>query len=209
MLLWPDLAAARVVLTSPTMQMSRLRSLALVASALLGALTLPSCGSGAHYVVEGGGGPVYLLTNLHPDRRNLVYSVNYTAAPQSHVLPLCTPVRIDRVAPREVRFTDLSTNRRYRYLLHRSTRLPVEQHVQRYFGGACPDTSALSPEDQAGIQQGQIYQGMTKQGVILAVGFPPEHRTSSLDHDVWRYWRNKINSFEVYFTNGVVSGIRD
>lgn len=197
------------MLTSAPMLTQRLRSLALTALALLGTLALPACGGGAHYVVDSGGGPVYLLTNLHPDRRGIVYSVNYTAPPQSQLLPMCTPVRIDRVHPREVRFTDLNTNRRYRYVMHRSTRLPVDQHIQRYFGGACADLSTMSPEDQAGIQQGQIYQGMTKQGVILAVGFPPEHRTPTLEGDVWRYWRNKVNGFEVYFTNGVVSGIRN
>ncbi|MCB9634519.1 MAG: hypothetical protein H6721_20540 [Sandaracinus sp.] len=191
------------------MPKSRLPSLALVALTLLGILALPSCGGGAHYVVEGGGGPVFLLTNLHPDARRTIYSVNYTAPPGGQVLPMCTPVRIDRVAPREIRFTDLQSNRRYRYIVHRSSRAPVEQHVQRYFGSACADISAMTPEDQSGIQQGQIYQGMTKQGVILAVGFPPEHRTPSLDGDVWRYWRNKVNSFEVYFTNGVVTGIRN
>ncbi|MBX3246266.1 MAG: hypothetical protein KF901_03710 [Myxococcales bacterium] len=167
-----------------------------------------SCGGGTRYVVQQGGGTVYLLTNLHPDARNVLSSLNYTAPSRGSLLAMCTPVQILRVTDREIRFQDLNTNRRYRYILHRSTRMSTEQHMQRYFGGACSDLLQLSAEDQSGIQRGQVFQGMTKQGVILALGYPPEHQTPTLEADVWRYWSDGRRSFEVHFINGVVNGIR-
>jgi hypothetical protein len=59
-----------------------------------------------------------------------------------------------------------------------------------------------------GIQQGQVFQGMSKQGVILAIGYPPEHQTPSLEADQWSYWRNSHRRFQVYFVGGLVSGIQ-
>ena len=173
------------------------------------ALSAPLAGCGGpSYVVEGNG-PTYLMTNLHPDARRRVYSVNYSSPPRGTLLPICTPVTIERIRGREIVFRADTNGMRYSYVLHRSTRVPIEDHVQRYFGTQCPDISMMSPEDQAGIQNGQVYQGMTKQGVVMAIGYPPEHRTPTLEGDVWMYWATKSNRFEVYFTDGVVSGIRN
>ena len=44
--------------------------------------------------------------------------------------------------------------------------------------------------------------------VILAIGYPPEHQTPSLDADQWSYWRNSHSRFQVYFVGGLVSGIQ-
>ncbi len=190
-----------------TRRLAHLTRLFLTAALLLAA----GCGRRA-VVVTGPGaqsGQTVLLTNLHADGRGVIWSANYTNPPGGVTIPICTPVRIDAVGRREIRFTTLTDHRRYRYVLHRSTRSTLHDHLQRYFGAACPDVTSMSPEDQAGIQNGQVYQGMTKQGVILAIGYPPENLTPSLEADVWRYHTNRFNRFEVYFTNGVVSGMRN
>ena len=165
------------------------------------------CG-GPAYVVEGSG-PTYLMTNLHPDARQRILSVNYTSPRGGSLLPICTPVTLERIRGRQIVFRADTTGMRYSYVLHRSTRSPIEDHVQRYFGTECPNIAGMTPEDQAGIQNGQVYQGMTKQGVIMALGYPPEHQTPTLDGDVWRFWATGNGSFEVYFTGGVVTGIRN
>lgn len=168
----------------------------------------PACGRPPAQV-GGAAAQTVLLTNLHADGRGVIWSANYTNPPGGSTVPICTPVRIDAMNRREIRFTTLTDHRRYRFVLHRSARSTIQEQMQRYFGPACPDIASLSPEDQAGIQNGQVYQGMTKQGVILALGYPPENITPSLEADVWRYYSNRFNRFEVYFTNGVVSGIRN
>ena len=50
----------------------------------------------------------------------------------------------------------------------------------------------LSAEDQQGIQQGKVMKGMTKQGVMVALGYPAKHRTPSLDDNTWAYWRGRF-----------------
>ena len=189
------------------------RSRRMAALASLIALALPALGSSMacsrHAFVVEGGGQTFLMTNLHPDGHRRIVSVNYTSPRGGTLLPLCTPVTIERIQTKRITFRVDTTGLRYTYTLHRSSRSPIDAHVQRYFGTQCPDLRTMSPEDQAGVQNGQVYQGMTKQGVIMAIGYPPEHKTPTLDGDVWRYWASSINTFEVYFTDGVVTGIRN
>ncbi|MBO6934100.1 MAG: hypothetical protein JJ863_03975 [Deltaproteobacteria bacterium] len=165
------------------------------------------CG-GPAYVVDGEG-PTYLMTNLHADARRRLTSLNYSSPRGGTLLPICTPVTLERIRGRVITFRADTTGLRYQYIVTRHSRAPVEEHVQRYFGTQCPNIGSMSPEDQAGVQNGQVYQGMTKQGVIMAIGYPPEHATPTLQGDVWKYWATSNNRFEVYFTNGIVSGIRN
>jgi len=50
----------------------------------------------------------------------------------------------------------------------------------------------LTAEDQQGIQQGKAMQGMTKQGVMIALGYPAKHRTPSLEDNTWAYWNGRF-----------------
>ena len=118
-------------------------------------------------------------------------------------------MNVDSVDQRELHFTVTASGRQYRYLFTRHLRDAIDMHMGRYFGPNCPDLTALSDADRAGIQQGQVFQGMSKQGVIIAIGYPPEHATPSLDSDQWSYWRNSHSRFVVHFVDGVVSGIQD
>jgi len=178
----------------------------LVASMLV-AMALGACGAHSEYAISQDG-QVYTLVNLHaPARGGRLSSVNY----QGPVLvPVCTPVSFSRITDRAALFTAQTSGQAFQYVFHRrSLREPIEQHLARYFGTACPDLTQLSAEDQAGVRDGRVYQGMTRQGVLLAIGYPPQHATPSLDADSWRYWRARNGTFEVYFQNGVVAGIRE
>ncbi len=83
-------------------------------------------------------------------------------------------------------------------------------HLDLYFGPHCPDLDALQLNeiDFQGIEQGRVFGGMTKNGVLRAIGYPPVHQTPSLDLDRWTYWRNRARRFMVYFRDGVVVRIR-
>lgn len=176
----------------------------LLVLALVGfVLSASSCGGGTEYVIQGNA-QLVLLTNLRVDARGNATSLQTWRG--TGVLPICTPVTITLVREREIRFQVTGTNRTNRYVLHRSTALPIEEHVNRYFGGACANVAAMSPADQSGIQQGRPVPGMTREGVILAVGYPPEHRTPSLDAPVWTYW-GETGEVQVQFDGNVVVNV--
>ena len=58
----------------------------------------------------------------------------------------------------------------------------------------------FSKMEQKNIRKGKVVRGMSKQAVLMSYGYPPEHRTPSIESDNWKYWRNrfvsKIASFE-------------
>ncbi len=60
-------------------------------------------------------------------------------------------------------------------------------------------TAGMSEDEINAIKNGIVINGMSKKAVLVNYGYPPEHRTSSLDRDRWIYWRNKMQSFAVCF----------
>lgn len=169
--------------------------------ALLILVCLQACGGGTRLQVDTQS-QVYLQTNLRLHGRNAT-SINYWRS--ETILPVCTPVQIEQAQGRRITF--VANGQRTRYTLHRSSRLPLEVHLQRLFGTACPDTGAMSAADQAGVQQAQPFVGMTRAGVIAALGYPPDHRTANLEAPEWTYWGHRGNAV-VVFNGDIVVGIR-
>jgi hypothetical protein len=53
---------------------------------------------------------------------------------------------------------------------------------------------------RAAIRQGRVIPGMTREQVIVAVGYPPTHKTPSLDSTVWNHWGSRAGRYEVHWT---------
>jgi hypothetical protein len=157
------------------------------------------------YALVGASG-VYTLVNLHPDeQRHRLYSVNYQ---QSGLIPLCSKVKIESVSKRKMTFRLLDSDREYEYVFHDSLRDPIPRHLDKFFGKKCDgNLEGMSEADRKGIRSGTVLPGMSKRGVTLAIGYPPEHATPSLDSDVWTYWKNRFSKMTVSFANGKVAGI--
>jgi hypothetical protein len=173
-------------------------------------LAIAGCASGppAQPYPLVGATDVYTLVNLHPDpaRRKLT-SVNYQLG---GLIPLCTRVTILSDEGDSIRFKVNDTGEEYVYLRYKALQEPFHQHLNRYFGTTCnsAEVARLSEVDQKGVREGRVYPGMTKQGVIYAIGYPPDHATPSTASDQWRYWRSRFRTFVVHFNNGVVTFIQ-
>ena len=58
------------------------------------------------------------------------------------------------------------------------------------------------------IASGNVIPGMTREQVIMAVGYPPTHKTPDLNAPVWNHWASRAGRYEVHFTDkGVVDKI--
>ena len=143
---------------------------------------------------------VYTLTNLHPDDpRPVLHATNYQRA---GLIPVCSRVEILSFAKQdEMWFRVVDTGREYAYGYHRGAGERFENNIARYFGTECPKAhiARMSEVDRRGIELGVADVGMTKMGVIYAIGYPPFVATPDLERDVWRYWRNKLATFTVEF----------
>ena len=159
---------------------------------------LAGCGSSAPLP---NGGNLLTLTNLRA-RGNQLTSINEWRG--RTIIPACTPVQVTSVRGRQILFTMAGT--RYRYVIHRTSRLPVQVHFERYFGVACPKLDQMSAVDQQGVRLGLPAVGMTRAGVVTALGYPPDHRTPALEGGAWTFWGNP-GSVVVYFQGDTVAQI--
>jgi hypothetical protein len=58
----------------------------------------------------------------------------------------------------------------------------------------------LNAKDEEGVTVGKALVGMTRQGVMVALGYPAKRATPSLDSNIWRYWKGRGDSFTVNFS---------
>ena len=150
------------------------------------------------------------LTNLHYDPAKTVFYSQNMQMPA--LLPMCTAVTVGARTPDEITFTVDSTKVLYTYELRsKATPEGLDSNFARYFGPACDSAAvrALSDLDRRGIKTGQALVGMTKQGVIFAIGYPPKSHTPSTDGNAWRYWHSRFDTFLVYFDADTVLRIKE
>jgi hypothetical protein len=55
------------------------------------------------------------------------------------------------------------------------------------------------------IHDGKVLPGMTREQAIIAVGYPPTHRTPSLEASVWNMWSTRAGRYEIHWSKGTVA----
>lgn len=92
---------------------------------------------------------------------------------------------------------------------HDHTKLNIEEIYDRYFSETPINTNNLQDFEVEAIQEGRIIEGMTKQATLLARGYPPVHRTPSVERDEWIYWKTPTDRIRVEFEKNKVKYIID
>ena len=157
---------------------------------------------------------VVTLTNLHPDpERAWLSSGNYQ---RIGLIPVCSRVTLLELSsghpdvgyhqrntlpsPERLRFREEATGRVFEYFNRSDTGEPFQEHLARYFGDECPSAlQSLSEIDRRGVTAGKPLVGMSKQGVLFAMGHPPLEATPSLDSKRWIYWVRRFDREAVVF----------
>lgn len=85
--------------------------------------------------------------------------------------------------------------------------LTTQEIYDRYFSENPLDLDELRDFEVEAIRNGEVVEGMTKQAVLHARGYPPPHRTPSVEHDEWIYWEKMGDNSRVYFENDQVKHI--
>ncbi|HSP97816.1 MAG TPA: outer membrane protein assembly factor BamE [Candidatus Dormibacteraeota bacterium] len=147
----------------------------------------------------------YTCCNLHYEGP-AINDANYTVGA---LLPLGTPVTVKGMTSDSVTFaagaTELTLTHAYG---------TQQESAQQYFAKVLVDAdprarlATFSPSVQAAINNGRVEKGMTREQVVLSLGYPPTHRTATLDQATWTYWYNRWVTYTVTFdANGYVSAI--
>jgi hypothetical protein len=145
---------------------------------------------------------VVTLTDLHPDERSRrLYATNYQ---QVGLIPVCSRVTLLERNAKRLLFRNEANGMSYEYFNHNAAAEPFADHLTHYFGTECPKQAldALSEIDRQGVALGKPLVGMSKPGVVFAMGYPPRHVNPSLDSNRWIYWLGRFDQEVVVFDDG-------
>ena len=59
------------------------------------------------------------------------------------------------------------------------------------------------------VEASKAEPGMTKGQVLMALGFPPPHKTPRLDGERWRYWKALLNTVDAVFEGDLLVRMED
>lgn len=148
--------------------------------------------------------PVYLKNNIHCQQHEQELKASYanwTDPGIGHVIiPVNTPVIVETVR-KDLRIITQDASKKTVYFEFDEGRMNMtnEQYIRLITSPQPTNLDRLSAVDRKGIKEGKAYQGMTKEGVRIALGYPAVHGTPSLDSNTWRYWTNRWRSLLVEF----------
>jgi hypothetical protein len=150
----------------------------------------------------------YLKYNFHytAEKGRVKGSVaNYTRMPSHKILPYGSVVKIGS-GNQNFKLIDENSGKRIdvlaknKFLAGKS----ISDYLDLILSTVPVSYTGLSEIDQKGISEGKPYEGMSKKGIMIALGYPCPHKTASPDVDVWYYWQNRFNAYAVNFENGLV-----
>lgn len=125
------------------------------------------------------------------------------------MIPRCTEVKLVDLSAKKLIFKAGDVT--YQYLYHKASG-SFDDNIKKYFSNSCDKSvvNKLNAIDKKRLKLGKVFKGMSKQGVILAIGYPPLRTTPSLDVNTWKYWSNRFNTFDVRFNEkGLITEIID
>ena len=161
---------------------------------------------------------MYNKYNIHAqaDKKGLLKSsyANYTDPGAGHVIvPPNTKLKITpwkRFFKNYGFYYELPDGRRGAFEVHeKRLGLTVEDYEELIMSSKPVSLKGFSAIDLKGIKKGKAYKGMTKKGVMTALGYPAAHETPSLEDNQWKYWRNRFRTIVVEFNSkGKVVNVR-
>lgn len=157
--------------------------------------------------------PVFLKVNIHYQdngRDNKASYANYTASGEGHkILSVNTPVTIKKWKRGFIIVNTKNNSEIFFEYQQKRMQMSIEEYLKHITSPTKVSLKKLSKTDQKGIQEGKAYSGMTKDGVMMALGYPATHKTPSLKSDRWIYWGNRYRTIAVNFDEkGIVTNLK-
>jgi hypothetical protein len=148
-------------------------------------------------------GPLYTCCNLRPSNgeisdANWYESASLLATP-SGALPFGTPVTVTDVGRKSFH---LRTDGYGDFTVyHAYGTEPLGNYMKKLLVRDDPkETVRAFPQDiQDAIFEGRVLKGMTKEQVLIAIGYPPTHQTPGVGSNEWTYWTNRWRTYKLQF----------
>ena len=144
--------------------------------------------------------------NMWYERPTKMWAINYK---RGTLLPVGTKVRNISVhheanQPHQyISFERVNDGKNFRVYFRRKFHpgKTVEDYRKLMFSNKtfAQQTRSLTTPEINAIQRGVLVPRMSKKAAILSYGIPPQHRTPSLNSNVWRYWTSRMMSKNICF----------
>ncbi|PLY00924.1 MAG: hypothetical protein C0624_11350 [Desulfuromonas sp.] len=158
---------------------------------------------------------VYTQNNIfvaqQVSRGVLTYKASYSGwvglRPPFFMLPAGSKVTIGRSRHGFSLTTDDGKQIIFEY--RRNLPFPRDEYIAKITSNKPFKLGNYSNTDRKGIQAGKPFKGMTKKGVMAALGYPPPHKVMTLKDNLWTYWKDRYRTMIIEFSNGEVVQIRE
>jgi len=141
-------------------------------------------------------------------KQDRIMSTNYHVG---QILPAGTHVMVTEKVGDRIYFRDTEKGNTYclRYARNHTV-VPMSEYFDRMFGSSnVLEKEAFTEQELQAIRAGRVEPGMSKEAVLVAYGYPPAHKTPSLESNMWTYWTNRFNRRIVRFEGERVAEVRD
>lgn len=170
----------------------------------------------AYVVPAFAGGEVrYTKYNIHSQTKDgkthKASYANYTNPGSGHVLiPAGSEITVTK-KKRKAFYATFDGGKKLVFEFHGPRMgMDIKEYVDLITSAQPVSDSKLSKLDRQGVKEGVAKKGMSRAGVMTALGYPAAHKTPSLDSTTWVYWTNRFGTLAVDFdSNGKVENIRD
>ncbi len=125
-------------------------------------------------------------------------------------IPVNTPVKLLNITSKTIEVqVDNSNQKLLIKNVEKHTGDDVYRAFDKLFAKKKVNLSKFTALERAQIDRGSVAKGMSKDAVIIAIGYPPITETMNLDSNTWVYWSGRFNRFNVHFKDGKVSKVED
>jgi hypothetical protein len=157
-------------------------------------ILVSACASGPSVDVPASG---YLCCNMRTDG-SWISDSNY-AESGNQIIPAGTPVKYIGLGRYRV-YVDIA-GKRQAIGNDYSRDLSMDVFAKRYIvtEDPRPKIALYSPAIRTAIESARVTKGMTKDQVLMALGYPISSETPHLDVKQWKYWLGSFTPFVVDF----------
>ena len=126
------------------------------------------------------------------------------------LIPVNTPVKLLNITSKTIEVEVYNSSQKLLVKnVEKHTGDDVYRAFDKLFARKKVNLSKFTSLELDHIKSGTVANGMSKDAVIIAIGYPPITETTNLDSNLWVYWSGRFNKFNVHFKDGKVSKVED
>ncbi|PNU20649.1 hypothetical protein C2E25_06285 [Geothermobacter hydrogeniphilus] len=142
----------------------------------------------------------YTRFNIHAQVKSETVAkasyANYTNPSHGHIIiPAGTKVVVKDKSRKKIVFGYAGDTKTILFDYHAPRmQMSVDEYLEKITSSTPVFWDHFSTLDKEGIAKGKVLPGMTREGVMTALGYPATHRTPSLEAATWIYWTNRFGT---------------